>query len=268
MTAKELVNAGHLSEALNVVTAGVKAEPNDPRLRITLFELLCFAGDLDEAAVQLDVLGNESVDADLAVGTYRQAIMAEKARRQFFEGGPAPQFLRSVAYATPQLRAVKLYSRGDYRDALALLEDAEEARPAVTGSLNYGETQFDDFKDGDDMLGPFLEVYYDGLYTWIPWEDLKSIRIPKPTKLRDLVWTPASVELSSGSPGSVMLPALYVDSYRQPDDEIKLGRITQWREDIQEFSVGLGQKEFLAGQDEHGILELRSIEFNPCQLPA
>jgi type VI secretion system protein ImpE len=266
VTAKELLDSGQLSAALALVTEGVKANPGDATQRTALFELLCFAGDLDRAGRQLDVLGTESTEADLAVHTYRQALAGERERRRFYAEGIPPQILPPVIYGGAQLKAVELYRAGDHAGALSMLEEAEDVRPLVTGKLNGVE--FDDFKDADDLLGPFLEAFVDGRYTWIAWESVKSLEVPQPKRLRDLVWTPAAIQFHSGPLGEVLLPALYVDSHRQPDELVRLGRLTEWREDIPEFAVGLGQKVVYAGQQEYGILELRSLEFNPCPAPA
>jgi len=57
------------------------------------------------------------------------------------------------------------------------------------------------------------------------------------------------------------LPCLYPDSYQNPDDQIKLGRITVWRDDLQGISSGLGQKMLAADDKEFSMSEIREIEF-------
>ena len=66
-TARELFDAGKLREAIDAATAEVKASPTDTRRRTFLFELLCFAGEWDRAEKQIDVIGQQSVQAALAV---------------------------------------------------------------------------------------------------------------------------------------------------------------------------------------------------------
>jgi type VI secretion system protein ImpE len=266
VTAKELLDSGRLSEALKLVTEGVKANPGDLSQRTALFELLCLAGDLERAARQLDVLGHQDIQIDLAIAVYRKTIVCEQARRRLFADGTPPHFLTSATYAGLQLKALEFYRAQEYATALSMLEEAEAARPLVTGTLNGVE--FDDFKDADDLLGPFLEAFIEDRYTWIPWQEIKSLQVDAPKNLRDMIWSRAEIEFHSGSVGAVMLPVLYVDSYKHADESIRLGRITAWRDDVEEFAVGLGQKVMYAGQQEYGILELRSVELNPCQPPA
>src|SRR5262245_54915497 len=55
MHAKELLDAGHLTAAIEQLTQEVRAHPTDVRQRIFLFELLCFTGDYQRAARPLDV---------------------------------------------------------------------------------------------------------------------------------------------------------------------------------------------------------------------
>jgi type VI secretion system protein ImpE len=266
VTAKELLDSGQLSLALTQVTEEVKANPGDPWRRATLFDLLCFTGDLDRAAKQLDIISLQGAEVELAVQPYREAIAAEQARRRLYSQGSPPHFLSPVSHAALQLKAIELYRQQDYTGALSALEESEEARPLTPGKLN--SVEFDDLRDADDLLGPFLEAFVEGRYTWIPWREIKTLQVPEPKKLRDLVWTPAFIELHSAPLGAVMLPALYVDSYRDPNDQVKLGRLTEWRTDVPGFSVGAGQKIVSAGEQDFGILELRSVEFTACQLPA
>ena len=47
MNAKQLLDEGRLGPAIDQLGQEVKAQPSDPRLRTSLFELLCFAGDWD-----------------------------------------------------------------------------------------------------------------------------------------------------------------------------------------------------------------------------
>ena len=53
MTARESYNAGRLQEAIAAQTQEVKARPADQSQRLFLFELLAFAGDLDEDDITL-----------------------------------------------------------------------------------------------------------------------------------------------------------------------------------------------------------------------
>ena len=52
--------AGRLSEAVTAALAEVKARPGDTARRLFLAELLCFAGELERADRQLDVVADRA----------------------------------------------------------------------------------------------------------------------------------------------------------------------------------------------------------------
>ena len=66
MSAREHYEAGRLDEALAAAKADVKAKPTDVSRRRFLSELLCFAGEIDKADVQLDAASE--MDPKQAVG--------------------------------------------------------------------------------------------------------------------------------------------------------------------------------------------------------
>jgi type VI secretion system protein ImpE len=138
---------------------------------------------------------------------------------------------------------------------------AEEERP-LRGTLNGAEIH--ELSDSHDLLGPFLEVVMEGHYAWVPWDAIQSLAIPEPRYLRNTVWSPASLTLSSGDRGDVLVFSMYVDSHLQADDDVKLGRRTIWSNPA-EFTVAYGQKVITTGDTDCPILEMRTLEVEPCQ---
>ena len=92
-TAKELLDAGELSAAIEELTIEVKANPTDIWRRTFLFELLCFAGELDRAERQIDVVGVQSAQAEVGVQVYRNLLKAERARSRLLSDGLQPHFI-------------------------------------------------------------------------------------------------------------------------------------------------------------------------------
>jgi type VI secretion system protein ImpE len=70
------------------------------------------------------------------------------------------------------------------------------------------------------------------------------------------------MDVQDGPEGVVYLPCLYWNSHRHDDDAIKLGRATDWVEDEAGVVRGVGQKMFLAGDDDHPIMQLVDLEFS------
>jgi protein involved in temperature-dependent protein secretion len=58
--------------------------------------------------------------------------------------------------------------------------------------------------------------------------------------------------------------AIYVDSQLQ-EDVVKLGRRTIWPRDSHGFTVAYGQKVITTDQEDCAILDMRSLEVQPCR---
>ena len=80
MDALALYRAGQLKPAIDALGVELKKQPLDTRRRTFLFELLCFAGEYDRAAKQLDVLSDASAEAAAGAMLYRSALHAERTR--------------------------------------------------------------------------------------------------------------------------------------------------------------------------------------------
>ena len=266
MIGAELLQTGRLSDAIARVAGEVKAKPSDPAARIFYFELLSLAGDLERAAKQLDVLSSTTAELGAGVGVYIGAIQAERERQTFFHGGPRPRLLSDSPYATAYLEAVEYHAAGDSVAAMSRLQAVNEEEHPLHGTLNGNELH--ELTDSNDLLGPFLEVVMEGHYAWVPWQSIESLTIPVPHYLRDTIWTPASLSLHSGDHGEVLLFSLYVDSFLQEADEIKLGRRTVWDQNSAGFTVAYGQKVLASGEQDWPILEVRSLEVDACRLAA
>ncbi len=90
MKAKELLDAGHLSAAIEQLNQEVRSHPTNSRLRTFLFELLCFTGDYERAERQLNVIRHQSVTAEVGVEVYRNILTAEQNRHRLFSDGASP----------------------------------------------------------------------------------------------------------------------------------------------------------------------------------
>ena len=235
MNAQELFRAGQLNEAIEKLGVELRENPTDAQRRIFLFELLCFAGNYARAEKQLDVLAQKGADAAMGTLLYRSALHAEQTRQQMFlEGtyptGPAPR--------------------------------------TVTGTLNGAP--FQSFTDGDARIGARQEIFAAGQYTWSPQEQIASVRIEAPKRLRDLLWAPARIRTSSDfrgiELGEVMLPALAPLSWNHDDDHVRLGRRTEWQAVGADSQAPIGQKLFLVDDQEFPLLELRELDIVPASV--
>lgn len=258
--AKAQLDAGNLKNAVEAALATVKANPTNEQARTFLFELSCFSGDWERAERQLDVIGHQ--DAKAMVGTliYRQAFEAERKRAKYFSESLKPEFLAAPPdWVYGLLTANNRLREGNTAEAREILDKVEEERPAFACRVNGKE--FSDFRDYNDLTLGILEAIIKDSYVWIPLEQIEKIEIEKPKTLRDLFWIQAKVETENGTNGEVLLPALYNGSWRSENDQVRLGRMTDWRDAGDEIFIGEGMKMFWMDGEDRPILEFETIEF-------
>jgi type VI secretion system protein ImpE len=65
----------------------------------------------------------------------------------------------------------------------------------------------------------------------------------------------------------VLIPALYPFSWKHPNEQVWLGRMTAWAVDDEGKQYPSGQKVWLVDGEEIPFLEVRSVEFS-AQQPA
>ncbi len=233
MNSKELFQAGKLTEAIQALGAELRQDPSDNRRRTFLFELLCFAGEYDRAEKHLDVLAQAGKDAEMGALLYRAALHAERTRDELFRKQEYPRAAPGATAAQP-----------------------------VSGSLNG--KPFEALTDGDPRIGARLEVYAAGQYMWIPLAHIASMEMQPPRRLRDLIWAPALVRagpaFKDAELGEVLVPVLAPFSYRHPNDDVRLGRLTEWQETGDGEDAPVGQKMLLVDGEDFPILELRKLE--------
>ncbi len=258
MSASDLFKAGRLREAVDAQIQEVRSHPADQGRRLFLFELLAFSGDLDRARRQLDAVKYDNVELDTALGAYRKLLDAEQARRRLFSDGLQPHFLADPPeHFRQRLEAVNRLREGRAAEAAELLHKANADSAVFRGLLN--DKPFDSLRDADDLFGPVLEVLAQGRYFWVPLEQIETLALSPPRFPRDLLWMPARMEMS-GSMGEVFLAALYPGSHEHADEQVKLGRATDWKQAETGPVLGAGQRTYLVGEDVVGLLEWRQLE--------
>lgn len=267
MKAKQLLDNGQLTEAIDQLNSEVRSQPNDLGRRTFLFELLCFAGDLGRAERQLDAISHLDANPMAMLGSqvYRNLLEAEKKRASLFGQGLRPRFMLEPSEAVLlHLEALELSRQGRGQEARARLDQAAEQRPPRPGTLNG--VAFDNIQDADDILGPVLEVFAPAGYCWVPWDQIQFLEVPEPKSLRDLLWAPARLASFDGQMGEVFLPNLYPGAHAGTDDAIRLGRKTEWIETDGGIVRGQGQRLLLVGDEARTLLDLRDVQFAPPAL--
>lgn len=261
LNAKQLLEAGQIQEAIQMMNEEVKRNPTDVQRRGLLVELLCVAGRLDRADAQLDLIAQQDVKAALTVALMRQLIRAETARRDFFASGRLPEFLEvPPPYIQRYVEASIQIREKRPGDAKRLLDQAEEQRPKVKGTCN-GKA-FEDLRDLDDLTAAVFEVLTStGKFYWIPVERVNSIEFRKPERVCDLIWRRAAMTVTSGPDGEVYLPATYCANSAEVSEQALLGRVTEWLGGDAAPMRGVGQVCFLVGDSSVPIMQMETVTF-------
>lgn len=236
VTPKELFKDGKVREAVEALTAYMRERPADTEQRTFLFELLCFCGEYARAERQLAVLGAGNPDKETGAIVYYAASHAEKTRQDLFEHRKFPS---GPAASLP-------------------------------GTLNG--KPFNEISDANPEIGARLEVFAAGSCVWIPFEHLASVEMDQPRRLRDTIWAPALVQTGPSFQGKdlgeVLLPAIYPFSWKHEDENVWLGRLTEWGVDEEGREVIAGQKMLIVNGEEFPFLEVRSLKFHQPESPS
>jgi type VI secretion system protein ImpE len=177
------------------------------------------------------MLGSQSKDAGVGALLYEGALHAERLRETMFRTGDLPAAL-------------------------------PEGASAIGGTLNG--RPFTSLTDADPRIGARLEIFAGGDYLWIPLNQVASIEMKPPARLRDLLWASTILQMGPGFQqrdlGEVLLPILCPLSFQDSDDQVRLGRITEWCRDEQGIEFPIGQKMLLVDGEEFPFLEIRKLE--------
>lgn len=260
--ATDHLRAGDLAGALSALQDQVRARPEDARLRIFLFQLLCVLGDWQRAVAQLKVCAQLDAEAVTMAQTYREAIVCEVFREKVFAGEKEPLiFGQPQEWTVLLVHALGALARGQAQEAADLRARAFEAAPATPGTLN--DTDFDWIADADMRLGPVLEIIINGRYTWLPFDHVASIRAEPPADLRDAVWMPVELTLQNGGEFVALIPTRYPATVAAGSDAEKLARATSWRDAGAETFTGLGQRLLATDAGDTALMDLRHLQLRP-----
>lgn len=263
MTPEEHLKAGDLDATLATLQDKIRKAPQDAKLRIFLFQLLCVLGDWKRAITQLKVSAELDPSAEMMARTYREAIICEVYRDKVFAGEKAP-----MIFGEPQewlawlIEAQKGLAGGEAAKAAELRAQAFDAAPTTSGMAD-GQA-FDWIADADMRLGPVLEVIVNGRYFWLPFDQISALSMEPPADLRDAVWTAATLTLASGGEVPALIPTRYPGTTETGAPADKLARATDWRDLGADTFGGIGQRLLTTDAGDLPLWDLRSLTLQPA----
>lgn len=258
-TSAELaLSQGDALGALKLLTEQVRAKPQDAKLRVFLFQLLCILGQWERALNQLNVSLELDPGTLPMVQTYREAIACETLRMKVFSGQKVPMlFGEPETWIALLIEALLRDGRGEPAAAQQLRAQALEQAPVTSGTVD-GES-FAWIADADSRLGPTIEAIINGKYYWLPWSRVSQVDIDPPQDLRDSVWMPAHFQFTNGGDVVGLIPTRYPDTVLATGDLLTLARRTDWQEAQPGQFTGLGQRLICTDLSEFGIMDIRSV---------
>ncbi|CAB3751100.1 type VI secretion system accessory protein TagJ [Paraburkholderia humisilvae] len=258
-----LLKERRLIDALQALTAQVRAHPADAARRVFLFQLLALLGQWERAANQLEVAGELDARNALMVSAYQLALRGERERAEVFSGARTPTMPGEPSgWQALLLQALQWQRQGRIDEAHALREQAFEAADAVRGSIDGAP--FEWIADADSRLGPCLELIVNGGYAWVPFSRLSALHFDAPTDLRDKVWAPVRITWRNGGDAVGFVPCRYDGSDRSADPAIVLAARTDWTGCGEVCYVGSGQRMFVTEAGDYPLLDVRTLTFETC----
>lgn len=248
--------------AMQIATAmdAVRGAPQSLGPRMALFQLAAVTGDWKRARTQLDTMAKLDAEAMMLAKLYGRLIDAEAVRANVFAGAERPVALgQPSAWLAMLAQALAHDGAGEGAAARELRRRALEEAPARPGELDG--KPFAWVMDADHRLGPLLEVVVEGSYRWLPLTNLVELRAEPPKAMRDLVWQPVTLTLTSGSELAAFVPTRYPGSESSSDDAVRLARTTRWDDRGEGEQQGLGQRLLATDTDDYGLLDVRRLRF-------
>ena len=256
--ARVALDDGRLADALALQRIAAANHPDDGAARLFLFELLTLAGETADALRELMAIRSDSPNWPMSKLAFRNTLRAEGRR---FPRLRRPEFLSAPP---PHLRcrwnAALCHNRGRTEMALKYLDHADTLAPEISGFVDGRE--FTGLRDSDDRFAAHFEAFLGRQYVWIPFEDVRTLRLEKSEHLLDLAFRSAQLKLADGTQHSVVLPLLYPGSSREGDD-LALGQLVDWTSADSGLVCGLGARVLTFGDEELDLASSAMLELRP-----
>lgn len=248
----------NLTQEVERISAAVRSHPLEPSHRLAMAQLRLLRGEYSKALQQVQLACQFDADLMPEAQLIRMLVRSEQVREAVFAGKIMPDLLAEApAWLDNMIKSLK--ESGD--KAVAMRSEALSEAPASKGV--FGESSpFDWIADGDERLGPIIEVILGGTYYWIPFDMVVSLRVTAPQRAMDLVWAPVELELNGSPPRIAFMPSRYPLSSDEKYDETLLGDAeTVWHQSPDGSWYGYGRRVWYVDGEPLGMFEAGRIAF-------
>jgi type VI secretion system protein ImpE len=254
MSAKEALADGRLTDAIGLQQQAVAADPS-PSARLFLFELLVLADRVQAAREQLTAITS---DDPIWPATRKQFTRLLSCIVQRNHLRRRPQFLFDPpAHAKRRWNAARAVEAGDPDRGVRWVDRADAATPEVRGFVDGRE--FVGLRDGDERFASLFEVFAEGRYLWVPFEQVRAVVLHPAAGVLDIAYRPAELRLTDGRQLDVVLPLVYPLSAESGDD-FALGEAVDWTTEGAGPVCAFGAKVYFLGEEELPLGQVRMLE--------
>ena len=254
MTAREALADSRLADAVALQTAVVDSAPDDPAARLFLFELLVLSDELAAARDHLDRI--ESGDPTWS-DTRRRFLHLLRAEGRRSPHVYRPRFLtRPPVHIKRRWNATRAHRLASEGRAAYWLDGADADTPEVKGFVDG--RAFVGLRDTDDRFAAQFELFVNGRYVWVAFEQVRTLRIRPAEGVSDIAFREGDLVLADGRTLAVVVPTRYPGSAEAGDD-YALAEAADWSDDGG-IVCGVGAKVLTFGEEDAPLSECRMIE--------
>jgi type VI secretion system protein ImpE len=247
-----------LTEEHEKIVTAIKKEPTKAAHRMALASLRLMTGDYKNALQQIQVACQISKDLEPQAQLIRMLIQAENLRASVFKGKCKPDLISSMPKWLEAFINVLNNDSSDFEEEKSLIFAKNQA-PEVAGSLNDNTQPFSWMVDGDDRLGPILEIFLGNTYYWVPFDQIEHVSFEDAKDVSDILWQPISLKLINHAPRSAFMPTRYPKTEKTQD--VLKENETVWVGTNDKGWIGHGQRIWFADGEEILLSSLKNISF-------
>lgn len=254
------LNATSLNREAQAIIAQVKAQPLKAEHRVALANVRLLQGQYHKALQQMQVACQSDVEWVPQAQLVKMLVQGETARQAVF-AGQIQADLMSPAPAWLELLMQSLRGQQTPQQVRELRQQALELAPETPGTLNKSLV-FQWLSDGDERLGPVLEVYTAARYFWLPVEHIASLQLQAQGHVLDLLWLKVTILMRDAKLQKITgyVPVRYPSSPEQAgDSEFE----TEWLPGLSTDGwQGRGQRVWYVDGEAVAMNEVTNLEFD------
>ena len=244
-----------LAREIDDIGTAIRAEPLVASHRLALAHLRLVQAEYPKALQQLQLACQLDAGLEPEAQLIRMLVRSEQVREAVFSGKVLPDLL---VPASDWLESMIGAFRKSDEEAGAARRAALDSAPANKGCR--GESSpFEWIADGDERLGPVIEVILGGVYYWIPFDMVESLEIPPPGRPVDLVWSPVDLKLRNYPARAAYMPSRYIMAAEERTDALLSCAETVWRESSGATWRGIGGRVWHVDGEPLGMFEAGRI---------